>query len=121
MKLYFCQSCARVYYLKEDSQYLCGRIHAASVWPDGKLRRFVISQRTETNRPPWPIPKVVEERELFNQDVIETWLDECQHPDDSDYGDVIRHFGYSAPGGRHLTTEQVLDRYKQFVLKLVPE
>ena len=117
MKLYYCPSCSRVYYLTEDSQYLCGRVHTASIWPDGKLRRFIISERTEVNRPPWPIPRVVEERELLNQEVTETWLGACENPEDKDFGDVRRHFGYGAPGGRHLTQEQVVQRYGQFVLK----
>jgi hypothetical protein len=62
---------------------------------------------------------VVEERELLNQDVIEMWLDECKYPEDENYGDVRRHFGYGAPGGKHLTRDQVLERYTQFVLKPV--
>jgi hypothetical protein len=119
LKLYYCPTCARVYYVSEYWDYLCGRVHATAVWPDGKLRRFFIQERTETNRPPWAIPQVAEERELLNQDVTETWLDVCKYPDDKDYRDVRRHFGYGAPGGKHLTREQVLDKYGQFVLKPV--
>jgi hypothetical protein len=117
LKLYFCPACARVYYLSEESRYLCGRVHAASVWPDGRMRRFFIAERTETNRPPWPIPELVEERELLNEDVTETWLGPCEHPEDTNYGDVRRHFGYGAPGGKHLRIAQVVDKYSQFVLK----
>jgi hypothetical protein len=117
MKLYFCPSCARVYYLPEKSQYLCGRNHGASVWPDGRLRRFFISEKSETTRPPWAIPEVVEARELYNEDVTETWLASCEHPEDTDYGDLSRHFGYGAPGGSHLTRDQVVARYAQFVLR----
>jgi hypothetical protein len=83
------------------------------------MRRFFISERTEVNRPPWAIPDLVEERELLNQDVTETWLDACKHPEDEDYKDVRRHFGYGAPGGKHVTREQIVERYGQFVLKPV--
>ena len=116
MKLFYCPTCSRVY-LPEDAQYICGRVHVASAWSDGKLRKMIISERTETNRPPWPIPKVTEERELLNQDVIETWISACENPDDDDYGDVRRHFGYGAPGGRHLTTEEVVSKYGPYVLQ----
>jgi hypothetical protein len=87
------------------------------VSPDGKTRRFYIAEKAEINRPPWAIPEVVEERELFNEDVTETWLSPCEHPEDTDYGDVRRHFGYGAPGGKHLRIAQVLEKYQQFVLK----
>ena len=60
---------------------------------------------------------VVEERELINDDVTEAWLDTCRNPDDTEYGDVMKHFGYSAPGGAHLTREEVLRKYGQFVLR----
>ena len=119
LDLYYCPTCTRVYYLSDYWDYLCGRAHITSVWPDGKLRHFFISERTETNRPPWAIPAVVEEREILNQDVIENSLDVCKYPEDKDYGDVRRHFGYSAPGGKHLTREQVIEKYGQFVLKQV--
>jgi len=119
LKLYYCPTCTRVYYLSEYWEYLCGRIHVATVWPDGKHHRFFVSERAESNRPPWAIPKLVEERELLNQEVIETWLDTCKYPEDTDYGDVRRHYGYGAPGGKHLTREQVVDRYGEYVLKAV--
>ena len=83
------------------------------------MRRFVISQKTESDRPPWPIPAVVEEREILTQELTESWVDSCPYPEDADYGDVRRHFGYGAPGGRHLTKEQVLAKYAAFVLKPV--
>jgi len=119
LKLYYCPTCTRVYYLSEYWDYLCGRAHVTSVWPDGKTRRFFISERTETNRPPWVIPKLVEERELLNQDVFESWLDTCKYPEDTDYRDLKRHFGYGAPGGRHMTREQIIERFGQYVLKPV--
>ena len=119
MRLYYCPACARVYYLSDYYEYLCGRVHPTSVWADGKQRRFFISERTEINRPPWAIPNLVEERELFNADVTETFLNVCKYPEDKEYGDVRRHFGYGAPGGKHLTKEQVLDRYGEYVLKTV--
>ena len=116
MKLFYCPTCSRVYYLSEDARYLCGRVHEARVWADGRKRRFFISERTEANRPPWPVPALVEERELFNESVTENWLDACPHPDDSDFGDMRRHFGYGAPGAKHLTAEQVISKYASFVL-----
>ena len=123
MRLYYCPSCTRVYYLSDYYDYICGRVHPTAVWADGKLRRFFISERSEINRPPWAIPNLIEERELLNpagnQDVTETWLDACKYPEDKDYRDVRRHFGYGAPGGKHLTKEQVLERYGEFVLKPV--
>jgi len=119
LRLFYCPACARVYYLSDYYEYLCGRVHATSVWPDGKLRHFYISQRTEINQPPWAIPSVVEERELRDQEVLETHLNPCKYPEDENYGDVRRHFGYGAPGGKHLTKEQVVEKYGQFVLKSV--
>ncbi len=116
LKLYFCPTCTRVYYLSEEATYLCGRNHATAVWDDGKLRRFVISNRDETNKPPWPIPELAEEREILNQEFTESWIEACPHPEDTDFGDVRRHFGYGAPGGRHLTREQVQAKYAPFVL-----
>jgi hypothetical protein len=83
------------------------------------VRRFVISTRTEINRPPWPIPEVAEERELLSQEYTESFLAPCEHPEDPDYSDVRRHFGYGAPGGKHLTKEQVLQKYSLFVLRPV--
>lgn len=117
MRFYYCPSCSRVYYLPKDVEYLCGRNHAPAIWADGKVRRFVISDKTDTNKPPWPIPTVVEERELLTQELTETWIAPCEHPEDQDYGDVRRHFGYGAPGGKHLTKEQVIEKYSSFVLK----
>jgi len=108
LKLYFYPSCARVYYLPEGSQYICGRVHGSVTWPDGRTRRFFISKKTETSRPPWPIPELVEERELLNEDATESWLGPCENPQDTEYGDVRRHFGYGAPGGKHLTRDQVI-------------
>ncbi len=119
LRLYFCPSCARVYFLPKDTPYLCGRNHVASVWPDGRVRRFVISNRSETDKPPWPVPTVAEEREILNEEFTEAWVDECPHPEDTDYGDVTRHFGFGAPGGRHLTREQVLEKYSPYVLRPV--
>ncbi len=119
LKLYFCPTCTRVYYLSEEAAYLCGRNHATAVWEDGRLRRFVISNRDETNKPPWPIPALSEEREILNQDFIESWIDACPNPEDTEFGDFRRHFGYGAPGGRHLTRDQVLAKYSSFVLRPV--
>ena len=119
LRLFYCPACSRVYYLSDYYEYVCGRVHTTSVWPDGKLRRFFIAQRTEINQPPWAIPSVVEERELRDQDVIETHLTACKYPEDENYGDVRRHFGYGAPGGKHLTKEQVVEKYGQFILKAV--
>ena len=87
------------------------------IWPDGRQRRFFISEKTETGRPPWPVPELVEERELLNEAATESWLSPCAHPRDTDFGDVRRHFGYSAPGGKHLTRDDVISKYGQFVLK----
>lgn len=116
MKLFACPSCARVFYLPDGPGYLCGRVHPVSVWEDGKKRRFVISEKTEANRPPWPIPELVEEKELLNQDMTESWLAECEHPEDTDYGDMRRHFGYGAFGARHLKREDVARKYRGYVL-----
>ena len=116
MRLFFCPTCRRVYFLDEGESYLCGRNHAPSPSSDGRLRRFNISEKSEVNRPPWAVPQVVEERELLTQDLTEAWIDRCPYPEDEGYGDVRRHFGYGAPGGRHLTKEQVLAKYSEFVL-----
>ena len=107
-----------MYYLPEEAHYLCGRAHVVAIWPDGRKRRFFISERIETNRPPWPIPNLVEERELLNEDITETWLTACKHPEDFDLTDVKRHFGYGAPGLRHLSYAQVVAKYSPFVLEL---
>jgi len=61
---------------------------------------------------------MAEERELLRNELSETWIDECKYPDDTDFGNYRRHFGYGAPGGRHLTWVQVLDKYNMYVLKL---
>jgi len=119
MKLFYCPACARVYNLDGDSSYLCGRNHAPSVWEDGTKRRFVISERSDSNRPPWVIPAVVEERELLQQDLVESWLNDCKYPEDKEYGDYTRHFGYGAPGGRHLTREAVVVKYRAYTLQPV--
>ena len=119
MKLYFCPTCSRVFYLQDNSYYLCGRNHVPSIWADGKRRRFIISERSESNRPPWPIPPVVEEREMLEQDFMECWLVECKYPEDTDYGDYKKHFGYGAFGGRHLTREEVMSKYSAYVLQPV--
>ena len=119
MKLFYCLDCKRVYYLDEGTKYLCGRNHAPAVWTDGVKRRFIISERSESNRPPWPIPLVVEERQLIQPDFAECWIDECKHPEDKEYGDFGRHFGYGAPGGRHLGRDEVLSRYGSYVLQPV--
>jgi len=117
LRLYYCPACSRVYYLPKEFTYLCGRNHAPSIGSDGRLRRLVISNKTETNKPPWPIPLMAEERELYTEEVIESYLDDCPNPEDKDYGDVRRHFGgYGAPGGRHLTREQVMEKYTRILL-----
>ncbi len=119
MKLLYCPSCARVFYLDEGATYLCGRSHDPSTWPDGKMRRLVVSVQSETNRPPWPIPALTEEQELLREEYSECWVKACEHPDDQDFGDVRRHFGYGAPGGKHLTREELIQKYDLFVLKPV--
>ncbi len=81
------------------------------------MRKFFISEKSETDRPPWAIPLVVELRELYNEDVTEMWVSACPHPDDTEYGDLGRHFGYGAPGGSHLARDQVVSKYGQFVLR----
>lgn len=119
MKLFFCPTCARVYCLPEESYYLCGRNHVPAVWADGKRRRFLISERSESNKPPWPIPPLVEEREMLQQELVESWLDQCKHPEDNEYGDHRKHFGYGAFGGRHLTRDEVVSKYSAYVLQKV--
>lgn len=117
MGLYYCPSCSRVYFLPPGSSYLCGRNHAATVWSDGRKRRFVISDMSETNRPPWPVPQMVEERELFRQELSEVWVTECKYPDDTDLNNTRRHFGYNAPGGKHLTRDEVFEKYSDYLLQ----
>jgi hypothetical protein len=116
LRLYACPSCTRVFYLPEGPGYLCGRVHPVSVWQDGKKRRFVISEKTEANRPPWPIPDLAEEKELLNQDMIESWLTACEHPEDGDYGDTRRHYGGGAFGARHLKRDELIGKYRGYVL-----
>lgn len=60
---------------------------------------------------------MAEERELLRQELSETWIDECKYPDDTDFGNYRRHFGYGAPGGRHLTWAKVLEKYTKYVLR----
>ncbi|MDA4126302.1 MAG: hypothetical protein OK452_03730 [Thaumarchaeota archaeon] len=60
---------------------------------------------------------MAEERELLRQDLSETWIDECKYPDDTDFGNYRRHFGYGAPGARHLTKEKVIEKYNRYVLR----
>jgi hypothetical protein len=119
LKLFYCPTCRRVYYLDEGSVYLCGRKHSPAPSLDGRIRKFNITEWSESNQPPWSIPAVVESRELFQQDMTEMWLSECKNPRDKDYGNVSRHFGYGAPGGKHLTQEEVVGAYSDYVLNLV--
>jgi hypothetical protein len=116
MKLFYCPTCTRVYYLKEDASYICGRNHVTAIWSDGKRRRFVISERSETNRPPWQIPALSEEKEMYREDLVENWIEPCKHPEDPDFTDMGRHFGYGTFGGRHLTTSEVVEKYSPYVL-----
>jgi hypothetical protein len=123
MGFYYCPSCAQVFFLPEAA-YLCSRTHVVGVWKDGKKRKFVVSQRVETDRQPWAIPEVVEEKEVLNQDQVDSWLDECQNPSDSatDFTDYRRHFGgYQTFGGRHLTRAQVIDKFGDYVLRPAKE
>jgi hypothetical protein len=119
LKLFYCPTCRRVYYLDEGSVYLCGRKHAPARSADGRMRKFNIAERSESNQPPWPVPAVVESRELFQQDMTETWLSECMNPQDEDYNDVRRHFGYGAPGGKHLTQVEAVRTFADYVLSPV--
>lgn len=117
MRLFFCPTCTRVYYLPEEASYLCGRNHVPAIWADGQRRRFMISERSESNRPPWAIPDLVEEGEMFQQDFVENWLNECKHPENTEYGDYRRHFGYGTLGGKHLTRAEVMSKYAAYVLQ----
>jgi hypothetical protein len=119
LKLFYCPTCTRVYNLDESATYLCGRNHDVAAWPDGTMRRLVITVESETNRPPWPIPAQTEEQELLRETYSECWIRACENPDDSDFGDVRRHFGYGAPGGKHLNREELVQKYAQYVLKPV--
>ena len=119
MRVYYSPARRRGYYNTDYLGYLCGRVHATSGGPDGKVHRFFISESAETDGHPWAIPILVEERELLNQEVMENWLDSCKHPEDQDLRDASRHFGYRAPGGKHLTRDQVVERYREFGLKPV--
>ena len=117
MRLLYCPSCMRVYALPNDGYYLCARNHATKVWPDGVKRRFVISERSETDRPPWFIPPLVEESEIVQVDFLEDWLDACKYPKDAEFSDRRRHFGYATIGGRHLTMNEAMGKYVDYVLK----
>ena len=118
MRLYYCLACARVYYLREEAAYICSRNHVPAVWKDGRRHRYLISARADTDKPPWAVPPLVEEREVPQQDLVESWLDVCKFPSDTEYGDYRRHFGYNAFGGRHLTREDVVSKYREYVLRL---
>ena len=121
MKLFYCPTCSRVFFLDDASSYFCGRAHATTTWSDGKSRRFVISGQKDTSEAPWPIPPLVEEREIYHDQFVESWVDSCPNPGDIEFGDVRRHFGFGAPGGRHLTVEQAIQKYSLYVLRPVEE
>ena len=83
------------------------------------MKRLVITEESETNRPPWPIPAQTEEQELFRETFSEYWIRACAYPEDTDFGDVQRHFGYGAPGGKHLSREELAKEFDRYVLKPV--
>ena len=118
MKLYHWPTCARVYCLREEAAYICSRNHVPALWKDGRRHRYIISARADTDKPPWAVPDLVEEREMLQQELLESWIDECKYPSDTEYGDYRRHFGYNAFGGRHLTREEVVNKYVDYVLRL---
>ena len=72
MRLCYCPSCARVFFLPAEEACLCARNHVSTPWKDGKIRRYIIVERAETNRAPWVIPEVVEEREVPQQEQVES-------------------------------------------------
>jgi hypothetical protein len=119
LKLFYCPTCTRVYYLPKELTYLCGRNHATAVWKDGKMRRFAINEKTASNQPPWPIPGLTEEVEMHQEDFSECWLKECMNPEDTDFGDYRRHFSQGTLGARHLTRDEVMGKYANYVLLAV--
>ncbi|MDA4123905.1 MAG: hypothetical protein OK438_00450 [Thaumarchaeota archaeon] len=53
---------------------------------------------------------------MLQQDFTECWLKECMNPGDTNYGDYRRHFTQGTLGARHLTREEVLHKYADYVL-----
>jgi hypothetical protein len=123
MMFYYCPTCARVYYLPQEAAYLCAKNHVIATWSDGVKRKYVISDRAETDKPPWPIPDLVEEKEMTHQEWFESWLVSCPYPTDADtgMGDRRRHFGFGTIGGKHLTRQQVVDKFGDYVLRAASE
>ena len=112
---FFCPTCRERYYLLEAGSFLCTKDHVATVLPNGKRRRLVVMERSEPERLPWAVPDVVEEKEALQDDLIESQLYTCRYPDNRTwmYGDLTKHLF----GAKHLTREEVLAKYADYVLQ----
>jgi len=112
---FVCPTCGERYNLPGAGYYLCTKDHPITLLPNGHRRRLVVTERSEPGRLPWTIPEVVEEKEVLQDDLIETQLYTCRHPDNRTwmYGDLTKHLF----GARHLTREEVLAKYADYVLR----
>jgi len=112
---FVCPTCRKRYYLPEAGSYLCTKDHIAKVLPNGRRRRLVVMERVEPERLPWAIPDLVEEKEAFQDNLMETQLYTCRHPEDRTwmYGDLTKHLF----GAKHLTREEVLTNHADYVLR----
>ena len=114
-KPFACPTCRERYYLPRAGSYLCTKEHIAAVLPNGRRRHLVVMERSEPERLPYAIPDVVEEKETFQDDLIEAQLYTCRHPDNRTwmYGDLTKHLF----GANHLTRQDVLEKYADYVLQ----
>ena len=117
MDLFYCPTCSRVYALVSDQTYLCSRQHLPSALADGRRHRLTVTEKIESDRSPWSIPEFTEEVELQQEGFIENWVESCKYPQDENKDDMTRHEAANRIGGRHLGREQVVSKFKPFVLQ----
>jgi len=115
-ELFYCPTCSRVYALDGGQAYLCAQFHKEVILDDGRRHRLSLSERIDSDLSPWPIPDFAEEVELSGEKSMDNWVETCKFPKDEPKNDMTRHDSANRIGGHHLGREQVMSKFKQFVL-----
>ena len=115
-ELFYCPTCSRVYALDATQAYLCSHDHKEIIFNDGRKHRLSLTERIDSDKSPWPVPDFVEEVELQGEGRLDNWVEGCKYPEDEPKTDIIRHDTANRIGGRHLSREQMISKFKQFVL-----
>jgi hypothetical protein len=116
LDLFYCPTCSRVYALDGGQTYLCSRQHKPSTLEDGRRHHLTLTEKAESDRSPWSIPDFVEEVELQQEGYIDNWIETCKFPEDEPKNNMTRHDPANRIGGRYLMREQVVSKFKPFVL-----